>query len=248
MYKVLTLDIEKIPGLFYGWNIRDEPFYQLKGTTISCVAYKWAHEDKVHVVHQTKLQHKINPRADKPIIKKICKVINEADIIVGHNMARFDWKCFNARVIFHGLPPLKKPLVADTLTMSRSQTKFDSHTLEFLCRELGLPLKLETRKFAFVKAIKSWEVYKELIDYCGGDVIGTEALYNRLKPYCAPIINKGRLAGLEKACANCGSSNLIGYGKYLTKTKEVPRFRCKDCGSTANVETAGKKKLIRGVV
>lgn len=246
--KVLFWDIEVNPALYYGWSMRYEPFYQLERTSISCIAYKWAHEDKVHIIHLSPLQHKMDPRNDKSIIKKMSKIINKADIMVGHNGDAFDWKKFNARVLKHGLPPLKKPKLMDTLKMVRSQMKFDSHKLGDLCKDLKVPLKIETEKNLFVKSLTNWKSYKKLYEYCVGDVVALEAVYNKLLPYCKPAFHVGKLAGLDFSCASCGSENLTKFGTYITATREVQRYRCKDCGSTATVDTSSKKKQTRGVI
>jgi len=246
--KVLFWDIETNPGLYYGWSMRYEPFYQIKRTSVSCIAYKWEHEDKVHIIHLSRLQHARDPRNDKSIIKKMAKVINEADVMVAHNGDAFDWKKFNARVLKHGLPPLKKPKLIDTLKMVRSQMKFDSHKLGDLCKELNVNLKIENEKNLFVKALDSWDKYKKLYEYCVGDVIALEDIYNKLKPYCKPAFHAGMLQGLDHSCANCASENLIKFGTYITASKEVQRYRCNDCGSTATIATGGKNRKTRGAI
>lgn len=247
--KVLFWDIETNPGLYYGWSMRYEPFAQIYSSSVSCIAYKWQHEDEVKIIHLTKEQHAKDPRNDKPLIAAMSKIINEADIMVAHNGDAFDWKKFNARVLKHGLPPLKKPKLIDTLKMVRSQMKFDSHKLGDLCKELKVSLKIENEKFLFVKALESWDKYKKLYEYCVGDVIALEDIYNKLLPYCKPAFHVGKLKGLDHSCASCGSENLVKFGTYITMSAEVQRYRCKDCLSTATVGTASKKnENTRGVI
>lgn len=245
---VLFWDIEMNPAVYYGWNMRYEPFYQVEKTSISCIAYKWQHEDEVRIIHLSKTQFNKNPRGEMPLIKKMSKIINEADIMIAHNGDGFDWKKFNARVLKYNLPPLKKPKLIDTLKMVRSQMAFDSHKLGELCKEFKVPLKIETERNLFVKALNDWNAYERLTKYCVGDVIALEAVYNKLKPYCKPTFHVGRLNGLEHSCASCGSEHLIKFGTYITATAEVQRYRCKDCKSTATIDTASKKKQTRGII
>lgn len=247
--KVLFWDIETNPGLFYGWSMRYEPFYQLKGTSVSCVAYKWEHENKVHTIRLSKSEHLKDARDDKSIIEKMSKVINEADVMIAHNGDSFDWKKFNARVLHHNLPPLKKPKLVDTLKMVRSQMKFDSHKLGDLCKQLEVSLKIENEKNLFVKALTCWKSYKKLYKYCVGDVIALEDVYNKLKPYCKPAYHVGRLDGKDFSCASCGSEKIVKWGTFITVYSEKQRLRCKDCGFTGNVDVSSKKrKLTRGVI
>ena len=247
--KVLFWDIETNPGLYYGWSMRYEPFYQIERTSISCIAYKWEHEDEVKVIHLSKAEWNKDPRNDRSIIKKMSKIINEADVMVAHNGDGFDWKKFNALVLKHNLPPLKKPKLVDTLKMVRSQMKFDSHALGALCIELKVSLKIENEKNLFVKALNDWDKYQKLCKYCVGDVVALQDVYNKLKPYCKPAYHVGKLSGIDHSCASCGSEDLVKFGTYITASAEVQRYRCKDCLSTATVGTTSKRNNnTRGVI
>lgn len=243
--KILFWDIEVFPGVYYGWSKFHPPFQQLEKSSINSICYKWAHKDKVESIHLSKKQHELDPRNEKPLIKKMLKVINQADLIVAHNGDRFDWKKFNARVLKYGLDPIRKPKLIDTLKMVKREAAFDSHRLGDLCTELNIKTKVETEKGLFTKALYSWKHYMALVDYCRHDVLALEALYHKLMPHCKPIINAAGLNNRLKACSSCGSEALLKYGTYiLNNGVEVQRYRCKDCGSTKTRDSANGQKTL----
>lgn len=230
--KVLFYDIEKAPALGWCWGPYDPPFAMESISTVSCIAYKWGHEDKVHAIAHSRISHFDDFRKDKAMLKSISEKFNEADFIVAHNGDKFDWKHLQAAILRNGLPPVKKPRMIDTLKMVKSEMKFDSHRLGDLCKVLNIPLKIETEKNLFISSITSWQKYLKLVEYNIGDVVALEALFYKLVPHCKPFINMARLKGLEVGCASCGSTNLVKDGHYVTLAgNRVQRHKCKDCGS-----------------
>ena len=243
--KVLFYDLEMFPGIYYGWSKFNPPFQQIAKTAINMISYKWAHRGKVQTIKLTKKQHKENPRQEKVLIEKFLKVMNEADIIIGHNGDKFDFKKFNARVMKYGLNPVKKPRMFDTLKMVKREAAFDSHRLGDLCTELDIPTKIETEKNLFVTAERDWEKYLDLVNYCEHDVIALEALYERIKPHSTPTFD---FSGHNRACTSCGSVHIRKNGKYLLANgTEVARYRCNDCGSTKTRDAASGKTTVRAI-
>lgn len=246
--KVLLWDIERFPGVYYGWSRFDPPFNQKEVSTLSLVCYKWLGEKKVHTIQLTKAEHKENPRNEKVLHEKMLKVMNEADVLVGYNGDKFDWKKFNAGVIKYGLAPAKKPKLIDPLKMIKRESSFDSHKLEDMCRELGVHLKMSTEKGLFINSMKQWRSYEELAEYCRHDVLALESLFKRIMPYCVPIINQAGMNNLLKACATCGSEDIIKFGTYiLNNGSETQRYRCKKCGSTKTRDSANGKKTLTAI-
>ena len=246
--KVCLWDIERFPGVYYGWSSFDNPFSQKEKSSISLICYKWLGEDEIHTIRLSRLQHRRNPRNELPIIKKMLKVVNEADILIAYNGDRFDWKKFNGAVMKHGLEPAKKPKLIDPLKMIKRDTSFDSHRLDDMCKELGVHLKLSTEKNLFTNSMTDWDKYMDLAEYCRHDIMALESLFKRISPYLAPVVNIGSLQNKDKACASCGSENLVKFGSYILNSGvETQRYRCKDCGSTKTRDTASGKKTITAI-
>lgn len=246
--KVLLWDIERFPGVYYGWSQFDPPFNQKEKSTMSLICYKWLGEDKVHTIRLSKLQHTRNPRNEKPIIRKMLKVINQADVLVGYNGDKFDWKKFNSAVIKYGLQPAKKPKLVDPMKMIKREASFDSHRLGDICAELGVHMKVETEKNLFIKSMFDFKKYLDLADYCAHDVLALEDLFKKILPYSTPIINAAGINKIAKACASCGSENLFKFGTYiLNNGSETQRYRCKDCGSTKTRDSANGKKTLTAI-
>lgn len=245
---VLLWDIERFPGLYYGWSQFDNPFSQKEKSTMSVICYKWLGEEDVHTIGLSKSQHNRNPRNEEPIIKKMLKVMNQADILIGYNGDKFDWKKFNGAVIKYGLEPVKKPKLMDPLKMIKREASFDSHRLGEMCQELGVHMKVETERGLFIKAMYDWDKYKTLTDYCAHDVLALEDLFKRILPYSTPIVNAAGINKIDKACSNCGSEKLIKFGTYILNSgTESQRYRCKDCGSTKTRDSANGKKTLTAI-
>lgn len=246
--KVLLWDIERFPGVYYGWSRFDPPFNQKEVSTMSLICYKWLGEDEVHTIAFNKKQHAANPRNEKILIKKMLKVMNKADVLVGYNGDKFDWKKFNSGVIKYGLKPAKKPKLVDPLKMIKREASFDSHRLGDMCAELGVHMKAETEKGLFIKSMHSWKSYEALADYCRHDVLALEDLFKKILPYSTPIINAAGLNNMLKACASCGSEDLTKFGTYiLNNGSETQRYRCKGCGSTKTRDSANGKKTLTAI-
>ena len=74
-------------------------------------------------------------RNDKRLLKKVIAALEEFDILIGHNIAAFDFNWLNTRIMYHGLPEIKVPwLYYDTYQASkRMAIKAKRKSLGFLC-------------------------------------------------------------------------------------------------------------------
>lgn len=97
--KILHLDIERSPLLATVWDLWgiNVGIDQLLGESeILCVAYGWEDEEEVHFVSQWH-----NGR--KTMLRKIWKVLNEADVVVTYNGDKFDLKVLQMEFAQFGL-------------------------------------------------------------------------------------------------------------------------------------------------
>lgn len=74
-------------------------------------------------------------RDDRRVLQESVDHLSEFDILIGHNVAAFDFNWLNSRLVYHGLPQMsKKFLYYDTYQAARRQAlKADRKSLAFLC-------------------------------------------------------------------------------------------------------------------
>jgi len=229
--KTLFIDIETSPniGFFWrsGYKLNIQPENIIKERAIICICYKWMGEREVHSLTWD------NKQCDKSMLKKISKIILDADEIVGHNGDRFDIKWINGRLLKHGLDPLGQLTTTDTLKISRKMFNLNSHKLDYLGKYLKLGEKLDTGGFNTWKKVcldKCENSLKKMVKYCKQDVKLLEKVYKKILTY-GNSINKGRiLHGKELSCHSCGSLDVISHGyAYRKNGLKKKRVQCKDC-------------------
>ncbi len=167
------------------------------------------------------------------------KLINEADIIVAHNLDGFDLKRANTRFLKHNLPHPDYYRKIDTLKVVRQNFKISSNKLDYVCKFLGLDTKINTGGFELWK--KCYDGDKEALskmnEYCNNDVKILENVYLELRPY---IKNHPRIELEDGKCPNCGSDNLKRVSPYKTQRYEYEGYRCNNCSALSH-ETKRKE-------
>jgi hypothetical protein len=258
--KILYLDIECSQTVYqvYHYTGRDVGYLSHKDILhpwyITCAAWAWLDnkKGKIGKVTVSKVsdfeEYDKDFRNDLGVIEELIEVMQEADLIVGHNVANFDLRKINTRLIFHGLPSVDLPPVVDTLKAAKKYTSFQSKSLAYLAKVLDCEhQKIELKPGTMHKADRGCEKsLKELADYNVGDIKSGASVYFKLLPYIKNHPNLNRVIGRQtKAtpkevthCGSCGSSNIKKWGSYPTKTGPVKRLICNDCGSSVK---GGKK-------
>ena len=133
MAKILLVDIETAPSKAYIWSLWTEPNsmkFVISDWYMLCWYAKWL--DKKQVVGASLLeakQYKKDPENDSILVKKVWALLDEADIVVGHNVAKFDIPSMNTRFLLHGLTPPSPYKIVDTLTIARRSFNFMSTTI-----------------------------------------------------------------------------------------------------------------------
>ena len=117
--KILFYDIETSYILGAVWTLwgQDVGTNQImEDWSIISFAAKWAHEDKPMYFDVSKQRNK---RDDRKLLKKLWKLLDEADIVVGHNSNSFDNKKVNARFIMEGMQPPSSYRKIDTKLLAK---------------------------------------------------------------------------------------------------------------------------------
>lgn len=210
---------------------------------ITCAAWGWLDTEKQKISRIGSVAvndfstYKKNFRDDKGIVKHLHAIIQEADLIVGHNSDQFDIKKLNYKFIKYGLAPIDMPPTVDTLKAARKYAKATSNSLYYLAKEFGVSMKVDLDKGVMHAADAGCEKsLKKLADYNRGDIKAGAEVYFKLLPYIKNHPNIGKIMGqkVNKAnptCNNCGSSKVHRYGIRKTKSGRYYRYRCNNCGS-----------------
>ena len=201
-------------------------------------AWKWWGEDQVHCVSIKP----DDPFNDYGVVRAIHEVIQEADMLVGHNSDAFDYKKLNTRAIQYDLHPLRfRPKdCVDTLKYARKYFKFSSNKLSYIANYLGLDAKDESPDWNKIKCGDPDEI-RYMRKYNKQDVFVTEQVYDRLKGYDERHPDMAAIAEIKDVkgknipvCKVCTSYNTFknGHSYNRKRTKMKQRYVCNDCNSS----------------
>lgn len=201
----------------------------IRETTLASIAWKWLGDKETHVEALCDYDYKYQfPKInDKKLVRKAWELMNEADMVVGHNAKSFDVKKLQARFLTYGFPPPAPFHVIDTKLMAKSIAAFDSNKLNEIGRQVGLGEKEETGGFPlWVKCQENDpQAWKKMKVYNRRDVDLLEEVYLHLRPW---IKNHPTVAHGE-ACPKCGGKELHKRGIVAVGGSLYQSFRCK-CG------------------
>lgn len=195
-------------------------------------AWKWLGEKKVHVLTLPDFPgYAKNKSCDKALATALHRLLDEADIVVGHNLDRFDVRKANARFIANGLKPPTPYKTVDTLKIARKYFKFDSNRLDDLGQYLGVGRKKpNTGKTLWLGCMAGdMRCWGQMAAYNRQDVLLDERVYNRLKAWHTshPSLNNFTRAD---ACPVCQSAKLRRDGFAYLSTGKRQRAECVACG------------------
>lgn len=228
--KILYIDIETAPSLGWVWQKYETNVIDFKKDWyILSFAYKWADERKVQVKCLADYpDYKKDVENDKALVDDLWKVLDRADIVIGHNGDSFDLPKINTRFLTHKLKPPTPYKTVDTLKIARKVFRFDSNKLDDLGRYLGVGRKLPTTGFHLWRGcmtgdLKSW---KMMCRYNAHDVELLEKVYLLIRAWhpTHPNVNQG-----EFACPKCASFKVQKRGYAYTALRRKQRFQCQNC-------------------
>lgn len=228
--RILLIDIETAPSLGWVWQKWQTNVIDFKSDWyILSVAWKWTDENFINVIGLDDFPgYKSNSEDDKNLVKAIWSLLNEADIVIGHNADSFDLPKINTRFLTHGMAPPTPYKIIDTLKIARKVFAFDSNKLDDLGRYLKIGRKLPTTGFHLWRGcmtgdVESWRIMK---DYNKHDIELLEQVYYLIRAWDKnhPNVNHG-----EQACPKCGSSSFQKRGFSYTALREKQRYRCLSC-------------------
>jgi hypothetical protein len=170
------------------------------------------------------------------LLRDFFKRFKEADLVVGHNVKKFDMKFLRTRAAFYNINPLDEPPQEDTLTIIKKYFALERNTLDYACKYFGIEGKTEQRYDDLIDGciagdMKKWATLKE---YNIQDVVIDEKLYSKVAPWHTTHINLNRFRRSGKvSCKICGANGdrIVRKGLDRSAVKwNLQKYRCKDCG------------------
>lgn len=238
MAKIILFDTEIIPAITATFTLYPEKIGHeniLKERSMVCAAWKELGKKPVYGVSvlDDPKRFKKDCGDDYHVVKTLRDAIVDADILIGHNLARFDKRQLNARLIFHGLEPLPKILIVDTLKEYRKTADFMSNRLDYLGKHLIGAGKVETSKGLWLSALKGdKKAITEMLTYCKADVRLSEDVYNKILPYMESHPHVGAVDGWDRnnTCPKCGHDQFThNKVRYTAAGVKKLQAQCKKC-------------------
>jgi hypothetical protein len=229
--RILLWDVETTPSLVYTWGQWQTNVIATKQDWyLLSFAYKWYGEKAVHFVHN---QGKKN---DKPVVKALHALLDEADIVVAHNGDKFDQSKANTRFMRWRLGPPSPYQSIDTLKEVRRQFNHYSNALNELGRYHQLGVKEKHT------GIQLWldcmggdeKAMADMERYNKRDVLLLEDVYKILLPWIGTPGKRGHpnmnhWSDGTLVCSRCGSERVIKRGFHRTALSVFQTVECKEC-------------------
>lgn len=247
MPNILYLDLETAPKLayvysFFKTNISPKQVKE-HGYVLSYAALWNDDEDEQIIYNETRTED------DTKLIKQLIKLLDKADIVVGHNVEYFDVNTINARALVLGLKPPSPFKIVDTYKAAKKYFKFESNSLEYISTVLKVKhKKLAHNKFPgfelWIQCMKgNKEAFEENKTYNCWDTLTTRDVYKEMRPWIRNHPNMGVYGEDEHhVCPACGSDHLHSRGYAFTNTGKYQRFICQSCGKWSRTRFSERKK------
>lgn len=244
--KILFWDIET------GYNVANifslyqkyVPFEALQSERyIICASFKDRSGKRVQSVSLLgdRERFRNDPTDDFYVVSRTHEILSAADAVIAHYGDSFDMKFFNARCIYHGLPPVKDLIQVDTHKMAKKKFLFNSNKLDYLGEFLGVGRKITTARDLWTRCLAgNASAVREMVAYNKQDVLLLEKVFERLSPYCATKLNLAVGAG-DIVCPSCGSCRMTKQGLKRTTTRVYQQYKCNACGRWSSSTKSEKK-------
>lgn len=251
--KILYLDLETAPKIAYIWRFWKENVGAKQvidhGHIMSFTGVWNDSDDAVYFENRGD--------DDTFITKRLIELLDEADLVVGHNVSRFDCATINGRALVCGVKPPSPYKIVDTLLAAKKYFKFESNSLEYLAGVLNCKhQKLAHAKFPgfllWLECLRgNNSAWQEMKEYNIEDTFTVRDVYKKMRPWIADHPNLGVFMEEDKhVCPKCGSEHLQRRGFAYTQVNKYQRFVCTDCGGWSRTRFTeydkNKRKVLLG--
>lgn len=248
--KIGIFDVETLPMKVYAWSLWDKytsPEQVIEESCFLSWAGKFLNDPTIYSDCLTPEESK--NRDGLRIAVSCWEFINQCDILVGHNLHKFDMRVVNTFFLKADLPPLR-PLQIDTLEVVRKNFRFSSNKMGAVNNALNITTKIENEGFRLWKKCDEGdqEALDTMLEYNIGDITALEDLFYIIRPYITnQKFNYNLYSELtETVCPVCGEKEFKFNGHYYTSAGKWESLRCMSCKtlfrSKENLLGKNKKK------
>ena len=214
-------------------------------TRIISIAWKYVGEDKVYALTW-------KDGCDKKMMTEFMTYYNQCDMVIGQNNNSFDNKLVATRAAYHGLPLNRFVKSFDIYRKVKTVFKLQSYSMAYMAKYFGLTLKQSHEGIRMWKMIQygtpaqKKEYLKKMVDYNIGDIVTTEELYMKLRPYMGTISHEGVKKGLPRwSCPVTGATDVEWVNTIYTEAGTVQRILlCKSSNHQFKVNNAVYREFI----
>lgn len=213
-----------------------------------CFAWQVLGEETVHATSTLDDPRRFarNPSDDRSVVTALHGILSTADIIVAHNGNQYDIKFAEARMLYHGLPPLPPILKIDTLKVARERFLFNANNLDYLGKFLGVGRKKPTMGGLWLKVLQGdRKAIQQMVVYNKQDVKLLGRVFAKLRPYTAAHPNLQLFKPDHRGCPRCGSVNVQRRGFHRALTQVYQKFVCLKCGGWYRTKKAERGTTTR---
>jgi len=232
--KVLLIDIETTPLQVHCWGTWKQRIGHeqvINDWFMLSYSAKWLFDSKMYGSVLTP-KEALN-KDDSRIAKELWKLFDQADVLIGHNILRFDLPKAQTRFLINKLAPPSPFRVIDTLKVAQQNFRFASNKLDYIGQLLLNDKKLHTEYQLWLRCLDGdAPSLEEMLTYNKKDVLLLEEAYVFLRPYIKSHPNMAIYQeSIEPSCPTCGSVDIDECGHYTTSVNAYIAFRCKNCGA-----------------
>jgi DNA polymerase elongation subunit (family B) len=245
--KILIFDCEISHMIVKVYQLKGNDYISPKNIVKPWHFYSYAgffkgEREKVYYLDQRFAQ---DIKDDRQLIEGAHDLISRADVLTGHNVKKFDFRKFNARAALYNLPPIRPPLIIDTLPLFRKHFDLPSYSLGYIAKYFNFKnQKVEHSGDMWDRCeagdMTAWE---ENQTYNTGDCLVSEEAFDFIAKF-EPSINFN--AFYQKQKCICGNEHFYKDGLRYKKNAINQLYRCSDksCAKTF----LGKENLIDKVI
>lgn len=226
--KILVYDIETSRATAkVFWTGKQYVSYKqiIQEPQIITIAWKWLGSENVN--HAT---WDIDNHSDKQMVETFLKDYNKASMVIGFNNDNFDNRWVNARAMKYNLDVNTFVRSLDIYKQEKRLFRLLSYSMDYSSLYSKVERKQSNDGMLMWDMIEMGtleqqkEYLSKMLDYNIGDIITTEELYLRLRPYLKHVSHLGVSVGLEKwSCPDTGSTNVDLYNTTWTPSGTIQR-------------------------
>ena len=224
--------METLPIVAYTWGVWEQNINSIQVIKDWCLlsySTKWLGSS--YIMSDVLLPEEAISRDDSRMTKNLWSLIEQADIIIGHNSKRFDIKKINTRFWKHNLPKPSSYKHIDTLISARQVFGLTYNKLDFIAEFLEIQKKIETD-------FELWEMcdrgnkkaLQKMREYNERDAEIEEIVYLNMREWIPNHPNLSAYFETKEMCPVCMGGNYKEIGLYTATQKQYPEFRC-ECGA-----------------